>query len=334
MSLKQIAAELKLSLTTVSRALNDYPEVAEGTRLQVQAAAQRLGYRPNATARRLALGKAEAVGMVLPIVPGQLASDVQFLTVAAAMTERLARDGMDLLLVSAPQDHELRAYERAIAARRVDAFVVARTQVQDERLQLLARHGMPFVAYGRTEDSQLPAHAWLDFDNHSGGRQAAEHFLASGLRRMGYVGAPPGYSFAAQRHAGFAAAVQAAGDATLPPAAVRRDAFDALSGYRAMQQLLALPGTGRPQAVLVDNDLAGQGALQAVKEQGLRLGQDLELAVYGELPPETVPAGLLCVRQADSAATGVELAEMVLDLLRGEPLQGLQRLHLPTLQRS
>ena len=334
MSLKRIAAELNLSLTTVSRALNDYPEVAEGTRRLVQAAAQRMGYQPNATARRLALGKADAVGMVLPIVPGHLASDVQFLTVAAAMTERLARDGVDLLLVSAPVDQELQAYERAIAARRVDAFVVARTRVQDERLQLLAGHGMPFLAYGRAEQSRLPAHAWLDFDNHAGGRQAAEHFLAGGLRRMGYIGAPAGYSFAAQRHAGFVSALQAAPGAALPEAAVRRDAFDPLAGYRALRDLLALPPAERPQAVLVDNDLAGQGALQALKEQGLQPGRDLEVAVYGEWPDGMAPAGLLCVRQASSAATGAELAEMVLDLLRGVPPQELQRLHPPALHRA
>ncbi|MDP9901882.1 substrate-binding domain-containing protein [Variovorax ginsengisoli] len=333
MSLKQIAAELNLSLTTVSRALNDYPEVAEGTRRLVQEVARRIGYRANATARRLALGKADAVGMVLPIVPGHLASDVQFLTVAAAMTERLAQEGVDLLLVSSPVDQELRAYERAIATRRVDAFVVPRTQVHDARLKLLAERDVPFVAYGRTEDGHLATHAWLDFDNQSGGRQAGEHLLARGRRRMGYVGAPAVYSFAAQRFAGFVSALEATADATLPHAAVRRDAFDPLAGYQAMQALLTLNAQERPEAVLIDNDLAAQGALQAVKEHGLQLGQDLALVVYGELPAEAAPRGLACMRQASSAETGVELAEMVLALLRDEPIAGLQRLHQPRLQQ-
>lgn len=336
MSLKQIANELKLSLTTVSRALNDYPEVAESTRRLVQDTASRIGYRPNATARRLALGRADAVGMVLPIVPGQLASDVQFLTVAAAMTERLAREGLDLLLVSPPVDQELAAYERAIAARRVDAFVVARTQVHDERLALLSERGVPFLAYGRTDHLDAATYAWLDFDNHAGGALAGQYLIDQGCRRLGYIGAPALYSFAAQRHGGFVSVLQAvaAGGAVLPEAAVRRDAFDPLAGYQAMQALLALDAGQRPQAILVDNDLAAQGAIQAVSERGLRLGRDLALVVYGDWPRGSAPAGLVSVRQASASETGAELAEMTLALLRGEPAGGLQRLHAPQLAHA
>src|SRR5881409_3921427 len=96
MSLKKIAEELGLSLTTVSRALNGYPEVAEPTRIAVQKAAARLHYRPDARARGLALGRADAVGIVFPITPSDL-GDLQFLEVAHAMSERFAQAGMDLL---------------------------------------------------------------------------------------------------------------------------------------------------------------------------------------------------------------------------------------------
>ena len=136
MSLKRIAKELGLSLTTVSRAMNGYPEVAASTRRDVLEAAARMDYRADVRARGLALGRADAVGIVFPITTGDL-GDQQFLQVASSMSERFALSGMDLLIVSASADDELAAYERAITGRHIGVFMVPRTRVHDQRLELL-----------------------------------------------------------------------------------------------------------------------------------------------------------------------------------------------------
>ena len=187
MSLKKIADELGLSLTTVSRALNGYPEVAEPTRVAVQQAAARLHYQPDSRARGLALGRANAVGIVFPIRPD--AMDWQCLEVANAMSERFAQAGLDLLIISATPQDELSAYRRAIAGRRVDAFVVPHTRVDDERLALLHASGTPFVAYGRSASFE-PTYAYFDFDDEAGARIAAERLIGFGHRAIGYIGAP------------------------------------------------------------------------------------------------------------------------------------------------
>ncbi|KAF1048210.1 substrate-binding domain-containing protein [Xylophilus sp.] len=326
MSLKRIAEELGLSLTTVSRALNGYPEVAAATREAVREAAARLDYQPNATARGLALGRANAVGLVFPVTPGDL-GDSLFLEVAAAMGGRFARENIDLLIISAQPDAEMAAYERAIRARRVDAFVVARTRVEDARLALLQERGVPFVAYGRSDGLRTP-YAWFDFDNERGARLAAERLLGLGHRRIGYLGAPQEYNFAAQRFAGFGAALSAAG---LAPAAVQRVGLDRASGFAAMQGLLALDAP--PTAVLVDNHLAGVGAVHAVLSAGLAPGRDVSLIVYGGLDADAlVPSAVTAVRPPTPAATGLALAELVLGRLRGEPVEGLQVLRQPALE--
>lgn len=327
-SLKKIAEELGLSLTTVSRALNGYPEVAAQTRQAVLAAAERLRYKPNASARGLALGRADAVGLVFPITPGDL-GDAQFLDVAAAMTERFTGEGIDLLIISASAKDELAAYERAITGRRIDAFVVARTRVSDVRLALLRERQVPFVAYGRSAMLR-PPYAWLDFDNEAGAALAARRLLALGHKRLGYLGAPALYNFAAQRFSGFARTV-AEGGGTLVDGAVLRVALDRRSGYAAMQQLLALPQP--PSAVLVDNNLAGVGAVHAVLQSGLTLGRDLSLIVYDGLGEDSViRSAITSVLQPTPTATGIALAEMTLSLLRGEPLESLQVLRTPALE--
>lgn len=322
MSLKRIAEELGLSLTTVSRALNGYPEVAEKTRLAVQAAAQRHRYTPHPSARSLALGRAGAVGIVFPVTLSDL-GDSHFLAVAAAMSGRFAQAGLDLLIISASAEDELAAYERAIAGRRVDAFVVPRTRVHDARLELLRAAGVPFVAYGRCESPAGP-YAWLDFDNQAGTRAATERLLAQGHLRLGYLGAPAEYNFAALRFAGFAQALATAGLA-VPEAAVLRVPMHRRSGFDAMQHLLALPQP--PTAVLVDNHLAGVGAVHAALGAGLRLGRDLSLIVYDGVGEDSViRSAITAVQQPTPTDTGTSLAEMTLALLRGEPPVTLQRL--------
>ena len=150
MSLKEIAQELGLSLTTVSRALNGYSDVSGKTRELVVAAAKARGYRPNPSALRLATGRTNAIGVVYPLTTNDI-SDPLFLDVVGGMTTRLDKAGFDLLIISAMPGEEMRPYVRMIEGRRVDALIVARTLMHDPRLEYLSERGYPFVAYGRSE---------------------------------------------------------------------------------------------------------------------------------------------------------------------------------------
>ncbi|WP_326539407.1 substrate-binding domain-containing protein [Pseudorhodoferax sp.] len=327
MSLKQIANELGLSLTTVSRAMNGYPEVARATRDAVLAAAARLGYAPDPRARGLALGRADAVGLVFPITPSDL-GDALFLAVAAALSTRLAQAGMDLLIVSTTAGDEVDAYRRAIRGRHIGAFVVPRTRVHDPRLQLLQDQGVPFVAYGRSAGLAQP-YAWLDFDNARGARLATRRLLELGHRRIAYLGASAQYNFAALRFGGFAEAMAEAGLAA-DPALVLRDALDRRSGYGAMQRLLASPAP--PSAVLIDNHLAGVGAVHAALQAGVRLGRDLSIIVYDGLGMDSViRCAITAVEQPRPEQTGQLLAELALARLEGADPATLQRLCDPQL---
>jgi LacI family transcriptional regulator len=327
MSLKRIAQELGLSLTTVSRALNGYPEVAETTRAAVTAAAARLRYQPDARARGLALGRADAVGLVFPATPGDL-GDLHFLDMTNALSARFGEHGIDLLIIAATAHGELDSYRRAIAGRRVDAFVVARTRVADERLELLHDHGMPFVAYGRSAEFGHP-YAWFDFDNVAGAHMATQRLLDFGHRRVGYLGAPAVYNFAEQRFQGYATALRGAGLA-VDPALAQRGALDRRSGYSAMQQLLALPEP--PSAVLVDNHLAGVGAVHAALQAGRVLGQDLSVIVYDGLGPDSViRSPITSVTQPTAQLAGRVLADLLLARIGGAALETLQRLRMPAL---
>ncbi len=327
MSLKKIAEELGVSLTTVSRALNGYPEVAKATREAVLAAALRHGHQTDARARGLALGRSDAVGLVFPLTPSDL-GDPLLLEVISHLGARLAQARLDLLIISASVQDEVAAYQRAIAGRRVDAFVVPRTRVVDARLELLQAEGVPFVAYGRSGAFEAP-YAWLDFDNFAGARLATQRLIAHGHRRLGYLGADAFYNFADQRFQGFSAALQRAG-LPLERASVLRCALDRRAGYAGLQQMLSQ--LHPPTAVLVDNHLAGVGAVLAARDAGLVLGRDFSLIVYDGLEADrSVLGAVTTVQQPTPSEVGLQLAEMVLGRLRGEDPATLQRERVPVL---
>ena len=154
MKLKDLADHLGLSQTTVSRALNGYPEVSEATRRRVLEAAERYHYRPNPSARRLATGRAGAIGAVLP-TDRNLLVDPHFVEFLAGLGERLVEDEMDIVLCPSRGGDETGTYRRIVAGNRVDALILSGPLVEDERVALLTELGHPFVVHGRT----VSAHA-------------------------------------------------------------------------------------------------------------------------------------------------------------------------------
>ncbi|WP_288022427.1 substrate-binding domain-containing protein [Thauera sp.] len=325
-NLKTLSESLGLSQTTVSRALNGYTDVAEATRRRVKEAAASMGYQPDPLARRLATGRTDTIGMVFPFNATEF-GDHRFGEVVAGLTEGLAKHNMDLNIIPTRPETELETYARIIDTRRVDAFIVGWTQVHDPRIALLLQRGFPFLAYGRTHtDKPYP---WFDFDNEAGARMAVERLIGLGHRRIAIIHAPLGFNFAAQRFAGYLAALEAAGiardDTLIADARLSR-----LAGYEAMHALLARPAP--PTAVLIDNNLAGVGALRAVGDLQLRPGRDISLIVYDGVSPDIpLPYRVSWVEQATGERTGLKMAEQIVAVLNGKPVGRIHHLARPRL---
>lgn len=327
MSLKEIAKTLGLSITTVSRALNGYPEVSEKTRSLVTAAAEACGYSPNPQARSLVTGKMAAVGIIYPISHNDL-GDPAFLDTIASLAQLLDQEDMDLVISSAVVGDELRAYRRMLSRRRVDGLIVAQTLAQDPRLEFLQKQKFPFLAYGRS--ASCDQYPWFDIDNRAGLKLAVERLLSLGHRRIALISASSTLNFSVQRRAGYLEGLAAAG-IVADPAHIVDDVFDRRSGYSAMLQLLAL--AQRPTAVIVDNYLGGVGVMRALLDNDVVAGRDLSVIVYDGLPLDTlVGTKVTAIVQPEPGKVGQQLAEMMLALLAGEDPRRLQVLWQPTIQ--
>ena len=141
MNLKDLAASLGLSQTTVSRALNGYPEVSEATRKRVAEAARRHGYRPDSRARSLATGKAMAVGLVLPMTAKQEIVNPVFADFVAGACETLASRGYDIVMSLANDEEQTTVYRSMLAKGRVDGMIMQAPLTGDKRIALLKELG-------------------------------------------------------------------------------------------------------------------------------------------------------------------------------------------------
>jgi len=326
MSLKAIAKDLGLSVTTVSRALNGYDDVSADTKARVQAAADVRGYRPNTLARRLKMGKIDAVGLIFPFTSHPL-SNSAFVEMVGCITRELAKHEIDLLLV--PDELGTFSWRRLIESKRVDAMLVAHTLNDDPRLLDLQQRNFPFLALGRstclTQD-----YAWFDFDNRAGMQMAVDHLAGLGHQRIAFLGENNQQSFISQRRQGYLDGLMA-NELLLNPQYVNKVSPSRRAGYQATQALLALPQP--PTAIVCDCNMHGEGAALALYEAGLLLSGAVSLIIYDGLPSDSLPdVAVTAIRQGTREAVGLQIAEMTMALIRNEPMSQLQVLWQPELQ--
>ncbi|UYO01113.1 MAG: substrate-binding domain-containing protein [Devosia sp.] len=322
MRLKDLAEHLGLSQTTVSRALNGYPEVKEATRRRVADAATALGYRPNASALRLATGRAGAVGLVLRGADELGPHMSEFLS---GVGSYMASQEIDMLVTTvASHQEELAAYRRLAASQKVDAVILHSPTIRDERAELLTSLNIPFILHGRTEIGRPLA--WLDIDNTRALERATSHLLDLGHQRIALLNGVRGRTFAEHREAGYRAALGARG-IKVDPALIGNSPFTDEIAFRLAQSMLEL--RPRPTAFLAGSMMTALGVFRAIRQAGLELGTDVSMIAHDDVFPylnadnmyPTMSTTRSSIRQA-----GMRIAELITQVLAGKPAGNVQEL--------
>ncbi|MCJ8521413.1 LacI family transcriptional regulator [Pseudorhizobium tarimense] len=317
-NLKQLAQSLGLSITTVSRALDGYNDVSAATRLRVREAADAIGYRPNASARRLRKQRAELVAVTLPSEPGHIAPP-HFLDMLSGCAEHLAGAGLNLVIAPVPHgESELDMCRRFVDGRRVDAMLLVRTKRRDERVEYLQSRGFPFVTNGRTE-SPAP-HAYIDGDGFSGFNRATLRFHEAGHRRIGHIAGPQDYYFAHVRRQGWEARMR---ECNLQTDLYAEQAPTEQGGYEAALSLLQR--ADRPTAIVCSTDEMAIGALRALRE--VEGGQSISVVGHDNLPMGAFTSPPLSTMRMIGQDLGRRFASLLLRAIAGEPAEVLQELH-------
>ena len=325
MNLKQLSENLGLSQTTVSRALNGYPEVSKQTRSRVLQAAKRYNYRPNAVATRLATGRSMAIGHVIPVSSKHEIVNPIFSDFVAGAGETYTSRGYDMLL-SVVKDEDLEGAYRAMAEKAsVDGIILHAPHISDPRIEILNEIGLPFVVHGRSSD-ELADYSWLDINNRSAFRRATDYLLEEGHRRIGLINGLEVLAFAHRRRLGYEDALARRG-LSPDPDLIHSDDMTEPYGRDAVHGMMRLADP--PTAFLVSSILPAIGARRAVQELGLQLGRDISIVIHddelsylqnsGETPMFTATRS--SVRDA-----GRRCSELLLEIIGKPELSPIQEL--------
>lgn len=278
MNLKEFADTIGLSQTTVSRALNGYPEVNEKTRLQVIKAAKRLNYSPNARAKSLASGRSFTIGHVLPVSSRHEMINPIFSEFVAGASEVYSARGYEMLLKVSRPDQENSVYNELWSNGAVDGLILQAPVVEDRRIGLLRKAGIPFVVHGRASGISEP-YSWVDMDNLRAFRQAALFLIDLGHRRIGLINGLEAMDFAHRRRLGYQQALGERG-LDLDPAIMTHSELTETYGYTSASRMLqnAVP----PTAFLVASYIAAIGVRRAIKDHNLEIGRDISVIIHDD----------------------------------------------------
>ena len=326
--LKFLATELGISEGTVSRALNDYPDISQSTRDRVKEVAAKFNYKANQTARRLATGVAEAVAYLMP--PNTKSISEPFVSqLLEGIGESLSQRGWDLLVVQASSEKtEADTVEKLSTSGRVSGVVISRPYKNDRRIELLKKNNMPFIVHGRSVDSD--DYAWFDVDSTQAFKDAVGHLAGLGHQQIGFIGAPLEYNFAQMRLDGYRQGLMENG-LQYDPAFV--DHVDMTDDASAAAASAILKAQNPPTAFLCATDTQAIGVLAAIRSAGLIPGQDISVIGYDGLdfgkhtnPPLTTLA-------QPQSHSGREICDMLLAIIDGGNPVDYQELRSATLVR-
>jgi LacI family transcriptional regulator len=303
-TVKDVARLAGVSTTTVSRVLNNHPQVSAETRLKVQQAIAQCGYRPSQVARGLRLQASNILGLIISDIANPF-----FPSVVRGIEDVAYAHQYRLLLCNSGEDAEREAlYIDVLQAQRVAGVIISPHDEDSTRCETLIASGIPVVAMDRRL-RRLEVDTVVT-DNIEGAYQAVRHLLRLGHRRVGLVGGPLLTTTGRERQEGYRKALLEAGiqpDQRL----IKIGDFRQEGGYRAGSELLAAEEP--PTAIFVSNNLMALGVLDAIREKGLKIPEDIALVAFDDLP---WAASLVCPLTTVAQPT-YELGQMVAEMLLG-----------------
>jgi DNA-binding LacI/PurR family transcriptional regulator len=290
-TLEAVARRAGVSRATVSRVVNGSTTVAVAIREAVNQAVVELGYVPNQAARSLVTQRTESIALILPETANRVFSDDMFFpAVIRGVSSELEAADKQLVLMMAGSAASHDRVERYAMAGHVDGVMFASMHGADPLPGTLARLGMPVVCSGRPMSPPETPIPYVDVDHFGGVTAAVRHLLATGHRRIATIAGPQDMVAGVDRLNGYRAAMT---DAGLAEHTAIGD-FTRESGVRAMLQLVA--DDPKLDAVFVASDMMAHGALQALRDAGRRVPEDVavigfddfEISRYSDPPLTTV----------------------------------------------
>ena len=278
MNIIKLAKKLKLSPTTVSRALGGYTDVSESTRQRVKDFATKYNYNPNPYASNLASNKSNAVGFVIPLygLNNNTLNQISYFKFVAGMSSKINQDNLLFYMLFANSaEEEMDSYKKLIEINKVKNIIIHNVQTDDERIDYLTKNKINFVAWGRSKKINYP---WVDLDNELSTELVVDHLYSKGHRKFAFINVSEKYNFAYLRKKGFKNGLKKY----------------SLKFYTHLYKTTSLEDPSHSKKITLDllnqnpdlkciicsTEFSSVGAIQACAELGKTIGKDISLITF------------------------------------------------------
>jgi LacI family transcriptional regulator len=311
-TIKDVARESGVNISTVSRALNNGYGVNDRTRELVQSVAVRLNYRPNRVARGLVTGRSHSLALIL--------SDIRnpfFAEVARGAEDAARAANCDLVLCNSDLNADKQMeYVRSLTEKRVDGILMnSVSALSREQRDQLVTTGVPIVLLNRPPSSG--PFSTVCADNEAGGALAAQHLLDLGHRVIAHITGPRQHGNLSDRERGFLRTIQAADGHVRP--IVLRGAFTFAGGAELAAKVL--DKYPKVTAIFAANDVMAFGAVRTVLERGMRIPDDLSLVGFDNIEFSSILYPPLTTVHQPKYELGQAAVEILLRLARDKARQ-------------
>lgn len=308
LTLEQIGKLAGVSRATVSRVINNYPHIRPEIRDKVLNVIAETGYQPNLAARSLASNESNIIGLVIPSIVNEVFTDPYYPRLTQGIAQACNENGYTLsLFLFHTSEEEKMAAKRIVGNSLLDGIIITADILDDPIVPDLIAADIPFVQIGRPQDPAKVSFA--DTDNLRGGELATIHLIKLGYRRIGQI-ATVHNTAGIDRDLGYRRALKS-NDLSVDEDLITYGDFSRESGYHAMKEILS----HQPDAVFVQSDTMALGAMQAIREAGLVVPNDIAVVGFDDLPPALLAEPPLTTVHQPIQETGQYAVGLLLDIL-------------------
>ncbi|MCL4562453.1 MAG: LacI family transcriptional regulator [Chloroflexi bacterium] len=312
LTLEDIARISGVSRSTVSRVINDEPNVSESTREKVLEVIQKINFQPNLAARGLAVGKTRVLGMVIPTGVTSLFTDPFFPLLIQGVSSACNSLDYSVMLWLAEPEFERRTIRQILYSGLIDGVIISSALNDDPIINSLAESRLPFVLIGRHLSNQQIS--YVDVDNRIGAQQAVLHLIRNGRKRIGTIAGPQNVIAGIDRYQGYLDALHERG-ITVDPDLTTFGDFTDPGGYACMRRLLEY----NPDGVFAASDSMALGAMRAIHDTGLKIPEDIAVIGFDDIPQASQSLPTLTTVRQPIIREGMLAAETLIGMIEGSP---------------
>lgn len=316
-TIKDIAKLANVSTTTVSRVLNNKPDVKESTKQRILQIIKEYDYYPSALAKGISTNKTYSIGLVIPYE--NVFANPFFVEVMRGINTAANQAGYFVLLCTPNQKGKdvLTSFKQ----KRIDGVVLSSPRIDENPIQDFLEHDVPFVSTSKVEGYDNVN--YVDVDNYLGAKLAVEHLISLGHKRIGLIGGPSYLMSSHDRRKAFYETLDK-NDLKIDKELIIDGIHTYESGYNCMDMLLSVPEP--PTAVFVAGDIMAFGAIQYLKRRNIKVPRDMSIIGFDDVPFSSIIEPPLTTIRQSSYEKGYVAANVLLNILNGKSISKFEKL--------